>query len=272
MLREGQLLKDQGIDVVICAVSTIQRPETARQIGGLERVSSIRWQKDGVEKKDLNLEALTARNPEVVLVDGLAHRNREGALYPTRLEDIRHLLGKGISVITTVNVYELEGATELAQKLTGIEVRETVPSDTLELADEVVLVDATPETILSRVEEGSVKVQKGTGVFKRGNLAVLRELALRLVAEGVNDSLERHREEDRTVGRGRAHSRIRAISLERLDLCAAGPADRQAAERRPAGGRFCQSEEGVVQRRGGIQALNGQAGGEGWRGVRRAAV
>ncbi|MFB0846679.1 universal stress protein [Paenibacillus oleatilyticus] len=208
MLREGQLLKEQGIDVVICAVSTMQRPETVRQIGDLERVSSIHWQKDGVDKKDLNLEALTERNPEVVLVDGLAHRNREGALYPTRLEDIRCLLSKGISVITTVNVYELEGATELAQKLTGIEVRETVPSDTLELADEVVLIDATPEMILSRVEEGSVKAQKGAGVFKRGNLAVLRELALRLVAEGVNDSLEKHREELGLIGPSGAAERI----------------------------------------------------------------
>ncbi|SCW61225.1 two-component system, OmpR family, sensor histidine kinase KdpD [Paenibacillus tianmuensis] len=208
MLREGQLLKEQGIDVVICAVSTMQRPETVRQIGDLERVSSIHWQKDGIEKKDLNLEALIEHNPEVVLVDGLAHRNREGALFPTRLEDIRYLLSKGISVITTVNVYELEGATELAQKLTGIEVRETVSSDTLDLADEVVLIDATPEMILSRVEEGSVKAQKGAGIFKRGNLAVLRELALRLVAVGVNDSLEKHREELGLIGPSGAAERI----------------------------------------------------------------
>jgi len=195
MLREGHILKQQGIDVVICAVSTLKRPETVEQLGDLERVSSIHWYKGDVEYKDLNLEDLLARNPEVVLVDGLAHRNRPDARFATRLEDIKYLLSHDISVITTVNVYELEGYTELAQKLTGIEVEHTVPVDTLELADEVRLIDVTPETILNRLAEGHLKVNKDASVFKRGNLGVLRELALRLVAEDVNESLKEHREE-----------------------------------------------------------------------------
>lgn len=195
MLREGHNLKGQGIDVVICAVSTRQRPETVEQLGDLERVPSIHWIKDGVEQKDLNLEALLERNPEVVLVDGLAHQNREGAQFRTRLEDITYLLSHDISVISTVNVYELEGAMEVAHKLTGIEVGQCVPSDTLELADEVRLIDATPETILARLGEGHLKGNRDAALFKRGNLGVLRELALRLVAEDVNDSLEAHREQ-----------------------------------------------------------------------------
>ncbi|PYI51530.1 universal stress protein [Paenibacillus flagellatus] len=207
MLREGQALRDQGIDVVICAVSTMRRPETAEQIGRLERVPSIHWQKDGKERKDLNLEALIERNPEVVLVDGLAHHNRDNARFPTRLEDIRFLLRRGISVITTVNVYELEDARMIAKKLTGIEVSETVPPDTLDMADEVVLIDVTPETILSRVEEGTLRGQSSE-MLKRGNLEVLRELALRLVAEGVNDSLEKFREELGLVGPSGAAERI----------------------------------------------------------------
>jgi len=210
MLREGRALKEQGIDVVICAVSTMQRPDTVEQADGLERVPSIHWLgKDKEDEKDLNLPALLERNPEVVLVDGLAHRNRKDALHGTRLEDIRFLLGRGISVITTVNVYELEGVKDAAQKLTGIEVETTVPADTLELADEVVLIDATPETLLNRLSEGSLKPSRGgSGFFRRGNLAVLRELALRLMAEGVNESLEKHREEAGLIGPSGASERI----------------------------------------------------------------
>lgn len=208
MLREGHNLKQQGIDVVICAVSTLQRPETVEQLGDLERVPSIHWMNDGVEQKDLNLDALLERNPEVVLVDGLAHLNRTDALFPTRLDDIKYLLSHDISVITTVNVYELEGAMEVAHKLTGIEVGYCVPSDTLELADEVRLIDATPETILNRLEEGHLKGNKDTALFKRGNLGVLRELALRLVAEDVNDSLEAHRERMGFQGPSGATERI----------------------------------------------------------------
>ncbi|MDF2648640.1 MAG: histidine kinase [Paenibacillus sp.] len=207
MLREGQTLKQQGIDVVICAVTTRQRPETVEQIGDLERVPSIHWYREGVEQKDLNLEALSRRNPEVVLVDELAHRNREGASFATRLEDIQYLLDKGISVITTVNVYELEGITELARKLTGIEVRETVPTNTLEIADEVRLIDVTPEMLLERLSEGHLQ-QENPRLFQRGNLGKLRELALRLVAEGVNDSLEKYREEAGLLGPSGAAERI----------------------------------------------------------------
>lgn len=208
MLREGHNLKQQGIDVVICAVSTLQRPETVEQLGDLERVPSIHWMKDGVEQKDLNLDALIERNPEVVLVDGLAHLNRSSARFPNRLEDIKFLLSNNISVITTVNVYELEEAMEVAHKLTGIEVGYCVPSDTLELADEVRLIDATPEMILNRLEEGHLKGNKDSALFKRGNLGVLRELALRLVAEDVNDSLEEHREQMGFLGPSGATERI----------------------------------------------------------------
>lgn len=200
MLREGQNLKKQGIDVVICAVSTRRRPETIEQIGDLERVTSIHWTKDGIERKDLNIDALIERNPEVVLVDGLAHHNRKDAPHPTRLEDIKFLLSKGISVIATVNVYELEGATELAKKWTGVAVDETVPTDTLELADEVRLIDVSPETILKRLEEGKVNGDSTPALFKRSNIGKLRELALRLVAEDVNGSLEKYREEQGLIG------------------------------------------------------------------------
>lgn len=206
MLREGQTLKSQGIDVAICAVSTMQRPETMEQIGDLNRIPSIHWIKNGVEQKDLDIERIMQRNPEVLLVDGLAHRNREGARHATRLEDIRYLLSCGISVITTINVYELEDVRGIASKLTGIKTTDTVPTDTLELADEVVLIDVTPETMLSRAAEGLSG--GGIDVLKHGNLAVLRELTLRLVAEGVSGSLERYRKELGLIGPSGADERI----------------------------------------------------------------
>ncbi|MBT2288910.1 histidine kinase [Paenibacillus albidus] len=208
MLQEGRLLKKQGIDVVFSAVSTMQRAETVQQLENLERVPSIHWWKDGKEQKDLPLEALLARNPEVLLVDGLAHHNREDARFLTRLEDIRYLMDNGISVITTINVYELAGVEEFIFQMTGIRAEETVPLNTLELADEVRLIDVSPETILKRMEDGVLGGETHPAMSRRGNLGVLREVSLRLVAEGVNDSLEKHREEHGLIGPSGATERI----------------------------------------------------------------
>lgn len=208
MLEEGKLLKHQGIDVVISAVSTMQRVETVQQLVDLERVPSIHWWKDDKEQKDLPLEALLERNPEVLLVDGLAHRNRLGARFPTRLEDIRYLMDNGISVITTINVYELAGVGEFIFQMTGIRAEETVPMNTLEFADEVRLIDVSPETILKRIEEGVLGGETHPALSTRGNLGVLRELSLRLVAEGVNYSLEKHREDQGLIGPSGATERI----------------------------------------------------------------
>ncbi|WP_091064292.1 histidine kinase [Paenibacillus sp. NFR01] len=208
MLQEGKQLQQQGIDVVCCGVSTMQRTETVEQLKDMQRLPSIHWQKNGVEQKDLPLDALIERNPEVVLVDGLAHRNRDGARFATRLEDIRYLMDQGISVITTINVYELEGVEQQIFKMTGIKAEETVPMNTLDMADEVRLIDVSPETILKRLEEGILGDKAHPALSKRGNLGVLRELALRLVAEGVNDTLEKHREEQGLLGPSGAAERI----------------------------------------------------------------
>lgn len=176
MLREGQQLKARGIDVVLCAVATLHRPETVEQLKGMERIPSIHWVKDGLEKKDLSLDRLIKRSPEVVLVDGLAHSNREGARFKTRLEDILFLLKQGISVITTVNAYELAGSNEIAFRHTGIRADETIPPDTLDMADEVRLIDVAPETMLKRMEEGALG-EVHPSMRKRDNLAILRELS-----------------------------------------------------------------------------------------------
>lgn len=208
MLREGQILKSQGIDVIACAVTTSRRQETVEQLHGIERWPSIHWVKEGIEKKDLPLEQLLQRNPEVVLVDNLAHRNREGARFSTRLEDISFLLEQGISVITTINVYELSGADIIARHYTGIRAENTVPPETLDMADEVRFIDVSPETLLKRVEDGLLGQQVPLAICHRDNVAVLRELSLRLMADGMSDMLDKHRMSEGLVGPSGTAERI----------------------------------------------------------------
>lgn len=215
MLQEGNVLKKRGIDVVIGIISASNRPKTIEQIGNLEIVPSIGWIDKGEVKQDLDVESVIARNPEVVLVDALSHRNRPGAPRPTRLDDINYLLSKKISVITTVNIYELKGVKGIADKLISgnVKVNSCVPEDTLALADEVQLLDVAPEVILNRLQEGSIEHTHGEerrreNLFQRSNLAVLRELALRFLAGEVNDALDEYRGKHGMVGPSGASEKI----------------------------------------------------------------
>jgi two-component system, OmpR family, sensor histidine kinase KdpD len=215
MLMEGNNLKKNGIDVVIGMVNASERPKTNEQIGCLEIIPSIKWMENGREKYDLDVDAIIARNPEVVLVDVLPHRNRPEAPRTTRLDDIHYLLNKKISVITTINIYELDGIKGIADKLTGgkVNVDCTVPEDTLALADEVKLLDVTPEVILNRLQEGEIELQheskgKGYNLLHPSNLAVLREVALRFLAGEVNDTLDDYREKHGMIGPSGASEKI----------------------------------------------------------------
>ncbi|MED1953064.1 histidine kinase [Brevibacillus centrosporus] len=211
LLMEGQSLKKKGIDVVVGILGAATHPKLAEQLEGLENVPSIAWMTQGEEKADLDVAAIVARDPEVVLVDGLAHRNRVDAPRQTRLDDVLYLLNRNISVIATVNIYELAGMKELAERLTKAEVRidQCVPEDTLSLADEVKLLDVTPESMLKRLEEGNIDAAKTPNpLFRRDNLHVLRELALRFVANGVNEALEGYREKHGMVGASGASERV----------------------------------------------------------------
>ncbi len=208
MLLEGQSLKEQGVDVVIGSLNLSNRISNVELTKGIEQIPGKQWTRAESEIFDLDMEALMIRNPEVVLVDELAHRNRPEARYRTRLEEVEQLLKQGISVITTVNAYELEGIQHMAKKLTGIKTSEILPSHVLEMADEVRIVDVTPEKLLSRIENENLDINQEQSVLKKGNIAVLRELALRLVAEGVSESLEKHREEKGYTGPSGAGERI----------------------------------------------------------------
>jgi two-component system, OmpR family, sensor histidine kinase KdpD len=215
MLQEGNNLKKRGIDVVIGIVSASNRPKTMEQIGELELVPSIKWWDEGEVKEDLDVETIIARNPEVVLVDSLAHRNRPDSPRATRFDDIQFLLNMKISVITTVNIYELEDVKPIADKLTGgrVKVNCSVPENTLSFADEVKLLDVPPEVILSRLQEGDINFQHEESrgrdkLFHRNNLAVLRELALRYLAGEVGEDLDQYREKHGMIGPSGASEKI----------------------------------------------------------------
>ncbi|HSS42140.1 MAG TPA: histidine kinase [Solirubrobacterales bacterium] len=190
MLQEGQAEADAGRDVVIGYLEPHKREETSAQARGLEvvprRPASVR--EAAVEEMDL--PGLLARAPELALIDELAHTNPPGLEHEKRYEDIAAVLEAGIDVFSTVNVQHLESLNDQVAELTGVRVRETVPDSALGAADEVVLIDLTPEALIERLRAG--KIYPGENVqaaldnfFKIENLAALREVSLRQVAEDV---------------------------------------------------------------------------------------
>jgi two-component system sensor histidine kinase KdpD len=190
MLQEGRAAAVDGRDVVVGFVETHAREETAAQLAGLEVFArrTVTYRDTSLEEMDL--PGLLARAPELVLVDELAHTNAPGVEHAKRYEDIADLLEAGIDVFSTVNVQHLESLNDAVYELTGVRVRETVPDRELAAADEVVLIDLTPEALIQRLREGRVYPHARVpaalgGFFKIENLQALREVALRQVAEDV---------------------------------------------------------------------------------------
>ncbi|MFJ7849870.1 histidine kinase [Peribacillus sp. NPDC097206] len=215
LLMEGNELKGRGIDVVIGIISDGCNQMTMEQVGCLEAVPTIEWKSNGLIRKDLHVDEIQKRNPEVVLVDQLAHKNRPSAKNPTRLEDVMELIKGDISVITTINIYELKGVKKVAEHLLNLplHVSEILPENTLTLADEVRLLDVTPEAILKRLQEGKImennkKTEADMKLYNRDNLAVLRELSLRFLAGEVEEDLTEHREQEGLMGPSGASERI----------------------------------------------------------------
>jgi two-component system sensor histidine kinase KdpD len=190
MLQEAQQDARDGRDVAIGVLETHGRADTAALAEGLEVVPRRRVPYRGVALREMDLPGLLARAPELCLVDELAHSNVPGVEHAKRYEDIDDLLDAGIDVYSTVNVQHLESLNDQVRELTGVEVRETFPDRVLAEADEVVLVDVTPEALVTRLREGKVypaeRVPTALGNFFRiENLQALREVALRQVAEEV---------------------------------------------------------------------------------------
>jgi two-component system sensor histidine kinase KdpD len=190
MLQEGQAELEAGRDVAVGYLEPHGRAETVAQAEGLEVVPRRRARYRDTELEELDLPAIMARAPELCLIDELAHTNAPGSEHEKRYEDVRDVLEAGIDVFSTVNVQHLESLNDQVTQLTGVRVRETIPDAVLSAADEMVLVDVTPEALIARLRAGKVyppeRVQAALGnFFKLENLAALRETSLRQVAEGV---------------------------------------------------------------------------------------
>ena len=192
MLEEGRAGLEEGHDVVIGYLEPHDRPATAAQAEGIETVPRRMQEAGSVSLSEMDLEAVLARRPEIALVDELAHTNAPGSTHDKRYEDVIDLLDAGINVISTVNVQHLESLNDQLADLTGVRVRETLPDDVLKNADEIVLIDLTPQDLIVRLQEGKVypreQVEKAlNSFFKVENLSALREVALRQVAEEVEN-------------------------------------------------------------------------------------
>ncbi len=190
MLNEGRAEADTGRDVAIGYLEPHGREETTAQAEGLEEIPPRMVDYRGTPLAEMDLPAVLARKPELCLIDELAHTNAPGTEHEKRYEDVQDVLAAGIDVYSTVNVQHLESLNDQVIQLTGTRVRETIPDEVLAGADEVVLIDLTPEALIERLRTGKVYPRERVpaalnNFFKIENLSALRETALRHVAEGV---------------------------------------------------------------------------------------
>ncbi len=196
MLEEAHELKQEGIDVVIGLLETHGREETAEQAVGLEVVPKEAIIYNGVKLLEMDTDAILERQPQLVLVDELAHANVPGSLRDKRYQDVEVILNAGIDVYSTVNIQHLESLNDLVAKITGVVVRERIPDRILDEATEVVVVDVTPETLQERLLEGKIyapeKIEQSLqNFFQKRHLVALRELALREVADNIEEAAEK---------------------------------------------------------------------------------
>ncbi|HEX2854756.1 MAG TPA: sensor histidine kinase KdpD [Opitutaceae bacterium] len=219
MLRAAQQELKDGVDLVVGIVETHGRAETEALLAGLPVIPRKQVEYRGTQLGEMDLEAILARRPKLVLVDEFAHTNAPGSRHPKRYQDVIELLDAGLDVFTTLNVQHLESRADAVRQITGATVHETLPDSVFELADQIELIDLPPETLLERLREGKVYLGEraaaaAEGFFKDTHLTALRELALRFVAERVDKRLRELR------GAGAAKTVWR--SGERL-LVAVGP-------------------------------------------------
>jgi two-component system, OmpR family, sensor histidine kinase KdpD len=205
MLQDGNALKKKGVDVVVGYVEPHERPDTVSQIGELEIIAPKAIEYKGVTLREMDTEAVIARRPEIVLVDELAHTNAPGSNHAKRYEDIEDILAAGIAVFSTCNVQHLESVHDMVERMTGVEVKERVPDSFFALAREMVIVDVTPEELLERMRQGKIypvdRIERSLkGFFSRSNISMLRELALRELANDVEQKDKEARHETNTPG------------------------------------------------------------------------
>jgi two-component system sensor histidine kinase KdpD len=198
MLNDANLMRQQGVDVVIGLVEPHGRKETEDQICDLEIVPQRVIPYRGVNLKEMDVDAVLARHPQTVLVDELAHTNVPGSKNGKRYEDVLELLDAGINVLAAVNIQHLETLNDAVNRSANTVIRETIPDNFLKRADEVVNVDVTVDELRSRLRQGKIyapeKVEQSlANFFRKGNLNMLRELSLRTTAEQVGNQASQYR-------------------------------------------------------------------------------
>ncbi|HEY3419291.1 MAG TPA: DUF4118 domain-containing protein [Methanomassiliicoccales archaeon] len=194
MLEEAQRQKEAGIDVVVACVESHGRRETEELLAGLESIPLLELEYHGIKIREMDLDAVLIRDPQLVLVDELAHTNAPGSRHAKRHKDVQEFLDAGIDVFTTLNIQHLESLNDAVEQISGIQVRETIPDSVLDQANEIKIVDLPPKELIQRFKEGKVYVPEQVGValdnfFNEGNLIALREMTLRRAAEHVDEQM-----------------------------------------------------------------------------------
>jgi two-component system sensor histidine kinase KdpD len=236
MLSQARQRKLEGIDVVIGVVETHGRVETELLTKSIEKIPKKRVPYKGRVLAEMDLDAILQRRPKLVLVDELAHTNIEGSRHPKRYMDVEELLAAGIDVYTTLNVQHLESLNDVVAKITRVRINETVPDSVLDRADDVELVDLTPEDLLQRLKEGKVYFPEAAeraaqNYFVPGNLTALRELALRRTAQRVDDQMVSYMRAHAIQGPWEASERVLVCVNERPGAVALVRYARRLADR-----------------------------------------
>jgi len=205
MLQAAHDEKKKGNDIVVGYVETHNRKETVALVHGFEIIprKTIEYKSTSVEEMDL--DAILARNPHIVLVDELAHTNIPGSRHNKRYQDVQELLENGINVFTTLNVQHLESRADTVSQITGVIIRETLPDFVFENSDDIELVDITPDELLQRLSDGKVYTPERSkeavnNFFRKGNITALREMSLRIVADRVDNQLHDYMQDKRIRG------------------------------------------------------------------------
>jgi two-component system sensor histidine kinase KdpD len=205
MLLTAQAEKTKGCNIIIGYVETHNRKETAILTEGFEVIPRKSYRYKSTTVYEMDLDAIIARKPQIVIVDELAHTNAPGSRHAKRYQDVLEILDSGINVYTTVNVQHLESRSDTVAQITGIIVRETLPDEIFENADEIEVIDLTPDELLQRLSEGKVYTPERSkeaveSFFRKGNITALREMALRIVADRVDKQLHEYMQLKRIKG------------------------------------------------------------------------
>jgi two-component system sensor histidine kinase KdpD len=213
MLSEAIRRHSRGEDVAVGVVETHGRQGVAELVSKLDVIPRKKIEYKGTIFEEMDVDAILARNPSVVLVDELAHTNIEGSKHPKRYQDVIELLDAKINVVSTMNVQHIESLTPMVERITGVHVRETVPDWVVQRAGEIVMADLTPQALQTRMRRGDIypvdRAERALGnFFRQGNLIALRELALRQVAQVVDKTLEAHRAHEHLENDVAVHEKI----------------------------------------------------------------